>query len=153
MMRVAQPAGGPQQVLVEAALAVPSVLNKKINTDRRLEVTPHVRWAPELMKRRQMNPRSLANLRPWQPGQSGNPRGRPKMPRDLTYAAATALAAQEGCHPLQILLRNMSDLHRAAQLARTPERQLALLSKAAGAAAKALPFCMPRMGTIELPPE
>ena len=73
------------------------------------------------------------------------------MPRTLTYATATALAAQEGCHPLQILLRNMSDLHRAAQLARTPERQIMLMSKAAEVAAKALPFCMPKLGTIEVP--
>jgi hypothetical protein len=75
------------------------------------------------------------------------------MPRTLTYAAATALAAQEGCHPLQILLRNMSDLHRAAQLARTPERQIMLMSKAAEVAGKALPFCMRKLSTIEVPPE
>ena len=29
-----------------------------------------------------MNPKSLENLRPWQPGQSGNPAGRPKGSRD-----------------------------------------------------------------------
>ena len=28
--------------------------------------------------RTQTNPRSLANLKPWQPGESGNPGGRPK---------------------------------------------------------------------------
>jgi hypothetical protein len=27
------------------------------------------------------NPTSLKNLRPWRPGQSGNPRGRPRAPK------------------------------------------------------------------------
>jgi hypothetical protein len=74
------------------------------------------------------------------------------MPRSLGYAEASALAAREGLHPLQILLRNMTELQRAAQLARTPERQLMLMSKAAEVAAKALPFCMSKLGTIEVRP-
>jgi hypothetical protein len=73
------------------------------------------------------------------------------MPRSLSYSEATALAAREGGHALQILLKNMVELHRAAQLARTPERQLILMSRAAEVAAKALPFCMPKLGTIEVP--
>ena len=73
------------------------------------------------------------------------------MPRSLSYTAAMALAVREGGNPLQILLQNMGELQRAAQLARTPERQLSLLSRAAEVAAKALPFCMPKLGTIEVP--
>jgi hypothetical protein len=75
------------------------------------------------------------------------------MPRELSYSEAIALAEREGGHPLRILLQNMTALHRAAQLARTPERQLALMSKAAEVAAKALPFCLPKMDTIQMPPE
>lgn len=35
-------------------------------------------------KRRKVSARSLSNLRPWQPGQSGNPNGRPVKPDCLT---------------------------------------------------------------------
>jgi hypothetical protein len=62
-----------------------------------------------------------------------------------------ALAAREGGHPLEILLQNMVELHRAAEHAPTPERQFALMSKAAEVAAKALPFCMAKLGTVEVP--
>jgi hypothetical protein len=34
-----------------------------------------------------------------------------------------------------------------------PERQLVLMSRAAEVAAKALPFCMRKLGTIEVAPE
>jgi Family of unknown function (DUF5681) len=39
------------------------------------------------------NPKSLANLKPWQPGQSGNPGGRPK--RLLAEAYQTHLGCTE----------------------------------------------------------
>ena len=66
------------------------------------------------------------------------------MPQNLSYSAAMALAEREGGHPLEILLQNMIELHRAAEDAPTPERQL--MGRAAEVAAKALPFCMPKIG-------
>lgn len=42
--------------------------------------------------KRGKNPNSLANLKPWQPGQSGNPEGRPK--NDLAREIAQAVFTQ-----------------------------------------------------------
>lgn len=72
------------------------------------------------------------------------------MPRDLSYRMATALAERHGYHPLQILLDNMTELQRAAEQARTPERQFELLTRAGRAAARVLPYCMPRAGVVDV---
>ena len=50
--------------------------------------------AQALSKKRRMNPRSLANLIPYQPGQSGNPGGKPK--RDLAAELARAIFENDG---------------------------------------------------------
>jgi len=42
--------------------------------------------------KRTVNPKSLANLKPFQPGQSGNPGGRPK--RDISAEIAAAIFEQ-----------------------------------------------------------
>jgi hypothetical protein len=42
------------------------------------------------------NPASLRNLRPWRPGQSGNPKGRPRAPRFTERDWHVILAALAG---------------------------------------------------------
>jgi len=42
------------------------------------------------------NPASLRNLRPWRPGQSGNPKGRPRAPRFTERDRHVIVAALAG---------------------------------------------------------
>jgi hypothetical protein len=39
--------------------------------------------------KRKVNPKSLANLQPWKPGQSGNPAGKPRSTTEMKQKAAT----------------------------------------------------------------
>ena len=43
-----------------------------------------------------LKPTSLRNLQPWRPGQSGNPKGRPKAPRFTERERHAILAALAG---------------------------------------------------------
>jgi hypothetical protein len=72
------------------------------------------------------NAASLRNLRPWKPGQSGNPNGRPRAPRfsePEQHAILTALAGildegaqQAAIQAMQAVLTNTRTVLKALEL-------------------------------------
>lgn len=67
------------------------------------------------------------NLRPWQPGQSGNPSGRPKIPEHLRSIAS--LSQGEVCKLVSKYARMTRDeLQQAIQAPSTPVLEMAIAS-------------------------
>ncbi len=102
--------------------------------------------------------------RPFQPGQSGNPNGRPAGALATRTLQLREKARKLGCDPLEVMILEIRDLLRAAsaignggseldddeQIAKAAMARRAFRTQAVEVAAKLAPYLHPKLATIEL---
>jgi hypothetical protein len=86
----------------------------------------------------------------WQPGQSGNPSGRPRGATNRRSRAILAEARERGVEPITVMTDAMAHfLERAGDSADDGERD-ALILQAVEVASLAAPYCHPRLRQVEV---
>jgi hypothetical protein len=86
----------------------------------------------------------------WQPGQSGNPAGRPKGAVNKRSRAILAEAQERGVEPITVMLEAMAHfLQRANDAAEDSEKD-AMILQAVEVASLAAPYCHPKLRQVEV---
>ena len=81
----------------------------------------------------------------WQPGQSGNPSGRPRGATNRRSRAILAEARELGVEPIAVMLDAMAHFLQRANEAADGSEQDALILQAVEVASLAAPYCHPKL--------
>jgi hypothetical protein len=86
----------------------------------------------------------------WQPGQSGNPSGRPRGATNRRSREILAEARERGIEPIQVMFHAMEHFLQRAKDAEDDGEQDAMISQAVEVASLAAPYCHPKLRQVEV---
>ena len=86
----------------------------------------------------------------WQPGQSGNPAGRPKGVVNKRSRAILAEAQERGIEPIQVMFDAMQHFLRRAEDATEDSEKDVMILQAVEVASLAAPYCHPKLRQVEV---
>ena len=86
----------------------------------------------------------------WQPGQSGNPSGRPRGATNRRSRAILAEARERGVEPMAVMLDAMAHFLQRANDAAEDSEKYAMILQAVEVASLAAPYCHAKLRQVEV---
>jgi hypothetical protein len=86
----------------------------------------------------------------WQPGQSGNPSGRPRGATNRRSREILAEARELGVEPIAVMFHAMQHFLRCAEEATDDSERDAMILQAVEVATLAAPYCHPKLRQVEV---